>query len=1020
MRKVYFSLLILLLAGGCYFFFHYLKKDREGFGFSENRETESREGREENDEEVLARIKQEVLMTKDPVLGYVPTERLEQAARFMQNRVTTNGVGNSPNGSGSGGTVLGSSSGLVWAERGPSNIGGRCRAILFDKSDATGNTVLVGSVSGGLWRTTTFTNSTPGWVQISSVSANLAITSLAQDPTNALVMYAGTGEGYFNIDAVRGLGIYKSVDGGLTWNLLSSTTTGNANVNDFNYVEKVAVYTNGDVYAACISAVNCNRGGILKSADGGTTWTRVIGTFPTNGTSCTQAVDFNGYDIQFSLSGDIYATVIDNSAEYNTTPGNPAGKIYKSAAGTTVGNAGTWTNVAPSAGTGKFWQRIQVACSPSNNSKLYAIFQGTASAIGAIEVSTNGGTSWTKITNTNKWCDQGSSTSTDFSRNQAWYDLTLTVNPGNDAIVYAGGVDVMKTANSGTSWTQLTQWATGCTTLPTVHADIHNITFLPGSSTAFVIGCDGGIFYTSNSGTSFTSKDNGLNVTQYYGLAVHPTSGSNYMLAGAQDNGSHEFSTAGINAVATATGGDGAFCFIDQNNPTYQLTSYTDAAYSRSTNGGTSFSSWISTTNGHFINPADYDNTTQYLYCGYTDDILLRAGKITAASPTTKSITITSTAGLQVSALKVDPNTTDSVWVAMSIADDATTNVVPKLFVVGTASGTTPVINSISSLVLTAGSYISSIDVEKGNKSHILVTVSNYGVASIWESTDKGTTWTSLDNNGINLPDMPVRWGMILPSGANAGNGGNKGGLLIATELGVWSASVSNGTSTVWTQNAATMGNVRTDMLKWRSSDNLVAAATHGRGVFTASLFTALPLSFVSFTGKAEDKLNSLNWKVTNEINDNGFDIEREYEGESLFTKIGFVASRAAYGQTNNYSFDDQYIDLGRTNAVYRLKQIDINGNFSYSEIVSISRKASSKMVEYISASGNSLYIRLNNDNSSSPLHLQIIDLAGRVVINKNISRQSQPVDISSMVKGVYVLKLIDDKGVQFVQKFIK
>ncbi|HVM88310.1 MAG TPA: sialidase family protein, partial [Puia sp.] len=400
MKKLYFSGILLVGFLVCLLF---IKKCAiPCFISSHTNAREIGDGDEfKEEEEVFARIKQEVLMTKDPQLGYVPTDRLEAARqeiiRKMLSTPAAQTLGMTP-----GASTLGA--GLTWIERGPNNIGGRCRSILVDYSDATGNTVYVGSVSGGLWKTTNFTSSSTTWSQISSVSENLAITSLAQDPTNSNILYAGTGEGYFNVDALRGLGIYKSTDGGATWNLLPSTTTGGSNQYDFNYVQKVTVYSNGDVYASGISAVYCNRGGILKSTDGGASWTRVIGVY-SGGGSCSNAVDFNGYDIEFSLSGDIYASVID----YST--GTPAGKIYKSPAGSTVGNSGTWTNVAPSAGTGNYWQRIQVACSPSNNNRLYALFQGTGNGIGAIERSDDGGSTWTNITNSNKWCDGGSSAS---------------------------------------------------------------------------------------------------------------------------------------------------------------------------------------------------------------------------------------------------------------------------------------------------------------------------------------------------------------------------------------------------------------------------------------------------------------------------------------------------------------------------------------------------------------------------------------------------------------------------------
>jgi photosystem II stability/assembly factor-like uncharacterized protein len=519
MKKLYLLLTLMVVTAGLLLLVGpgkrmILRSEASGMSFDED----------EKEDGAGQALKQEVLMTRDPNLGYVPTERLLRYHDFMRSHpgLRAGGAGSraviTDGGSGNA-VVLGSSDGLTWAERGPNNIGGRCRAVLIDQSDATGNTVLVGSVSGGLWRTTNFTAASPTWSQNSTVLANLAITTLAQDPTDHSILYAGTGEGYFNIDAIRGLGIYKSTDGGITWSLLSSTTMGGANVNDFNFVQKVAVYSNGDVYAAGISATFCNTGGILKSTNGGSTWSRVTGTVPGSCGACGCVQAYNGYDITFSSGGDIYATVTD---------GDGTGRILKSPAGASVGNSGSWTDVTPSTGTGLLWQRISLAASPSNNSRVYAFIQDSATGgVGGIRRTDDGGTTWTNVNSSATWCDGGSSNGTDFARGQAWYNLSIAVNPGNDATVYAGGVDMMKTTNSGANWAQVTQWRSGCSSLPYVHADIHTISFMPGSTTSFIVGCDGGIFYTTDGGSSWVSKDAGLNVTQYYGVALHPSSGSN-------------------------------------------------------------------------------------------------------------------------------------------------------------------------------------------------------------------------------------------------------------------------------------------------------------------------------------------------------------------------------------------------------------------------------------------------------------------------------------------------------------
>lgn len=1006
MKKLILPILITALAA--LFIYKNLSNNKTTNEYETTVSKES--GAPDEQEELELRAKEEFLKTVDPALGYVPTDRLITGAVRAQQIMSSLG----PNSS----SLISS---LTWAERGPNNVGGRTRGFIFDANDPTGNTALAGGVGGGLWRTTNFKTGSPvTWTQIASVNQNLAITTIAQNPASLNIMYAGTGEGYNNIDAIRGLGVYKSTDYGVTWTLLASTTTGGTNQYDFSYVQKILVYTNGDVYAACRSAIYCNAGGLMKStsASGGAAWTRVIGTYPGGG--CAAATDFKIFDIEKSLGGDLWVSSV--------TATTGLGKIWKSPAGATVGNVGTWVDKTPT-GT---WQRIELACSATNNDRIYALLQGNTSAVGGIRRTDDGAaipsSSWTSINNTTLWCDAGTSSSTDFSRTQAWYDLTIAVKPNDDNTVFVGGVDIMRTTTAGASWLQLTQWASGCTTLPYVHADIHNITYLPGSSTEFVVACDGGLFYTSDGGTTFSTKNNGYNVTQYYSCAVHPTSGSNYMLAGAQDNGTHKFTSAGINAVSTATGGDGGFCEIDQKNPLQQITNYTGTNINLSNNSGGSFTYTGSYSTSRFINPGDYDtasstfpalSTSAFYYCGGATRAFRRLTiNFSTLTLSSSSFTVAaSTTNHAVSAVKVDPNTTNRVWFSMSSA--GSTSVIPQLFYASNANTASPTFTQITlPASITSGQYISSIDVENGNASHILITLSNYGIPSIYESTDLGVTWVSLDNNGVNLPDVPVRWGLFIPAGYEQATNA-VGGILLATELGVWGTNSVTGLTTPWAQNNSTMGNVRVEMLKLRGSDKMVAAATHGRGLFTSMLNVVVPIDYVWYKGTPLANSNRLNWKIANSFNNRGFEIERKYEADNTFTNIGYVtATNAASAE---YSFDDQLVDLTKPIAIYRLKQVDLDGKFSYSVQLPVKRSQLGKFIYYVSANKNTLFIRAGNKQGTTQVMVSIFNTQGKLILSKTNKYEDMNFNIAAFSSGIYFVKIKSlSTGEEQVTKFVK
>jgi hypothetical protein len=925
-----------------------------GNSFEREMEEEEEGGMSLHDRMDLA-MRQEFKMTKDPATGTIPRERLLIARDTLIERQKRNS------------RQLRTSASIAainWTERGPNNSGGRTRSIWVDMNDATKKTVWCGSVGGGLWKTTDITVASPAWIPVNDFFSNLAITSISQNPANTQEMYFTTGEGYFNADGIRGLGVFKSSDGGNTWSQLASTTGGN-----FQYIYRVVVNSAGVVFVATYF------NGLYRSANGGTTFTKVLGT----GLAITGAASNRCYDVDIASNGDIYATL--------------SGSIHKSTnAGVTFGAAMT----LPVTGS-----RIELATAQSDPNYVYAVLKSTAGndVVGIIR-SVDGGTTWTSRTEPVD-ADTGTP-ATDYSNGQAWYNLTIEVDPNNRDILYTAALDIFKSVDGANSWTQISHWYGGFG-FQNVHADNHLIYFEPGSSSVIYFGNDGGI-YRSVNGTVATPtisyRGAGYRTIQFYGCAIHPTSGSHVHLAGAQDNGSHRFGTAGLGPTTTVTGGDGAFCHIDQDQPAYMFTQYVYNNYRRSTNGGTSFTNVNFNNNGQFINPSDYDNTANHMYGAEA------AGNYTYwSNPQTGStftaVPVAAFAGSTVSAVTCSDATQDLVFFGLENGD---------VIKVSNANTATPTATNLSTGL--PNSYVSCIALERGNENHMLVTYSNYGVNSIWESSNGGTSWTSVEGN---LPDMPVRWALFNPiDGTQA---------LVATELGVWSTDLLNGATTNWGPSNSGLANVRTDMLQYRTSDNLIIASTHGRGLFSTTISSPTPLTWLSFEGKKTGAYAVLHWSTAQEYNNAGFEVERSEDGMN-FNKIGYIFAQGSVSSINQYTYTD-YTSKQGGKYYYRIKQVDNDGHFDYSNAVLVvmnDQMAFDFDEVYPNPFSNQLKLSFTS-NDSAPIQVQLRNIESEIVYETTLKNGSETLTINfgrtPLPAGTYFI-LANKQGEVVSRKVIK
>jgi len=798
-------------------------------------------------QEQLAQL--EYLKRIDPALGIVPYERLitanKQTDLLLRQRAPISGVS--------------------WEERGPNNIAGRTRALMWDPNDMTHKKVWAGGIGGGLWYTDDITATSPVWNKVNDFWNNIAISAIAYNPGNTQELYVGTGEGWRNDNNFQaGSGMWKSSNGGSTWSLLANTDPGSGSIDsDWRYINKIVVKSNGYVFATTKGRTG-PYGGIMRSTDGGNTWTKVLSVYP--GT-------YNwGADIEVAANGDLYCSfgVLTFGRVYKSTNANN-------------GALGTWTDLSSNIVLANV-ERIELACAPSDSNIIYAvarIYNGTANDIGWFKVSIDRGTTWSQIA-IPRLVDDGT---THFTRGQGTYDLILAVHPTNPNYVLAGGIDLHRTTNGGTSWTGISHW-TGSFGKPYVHADQHMILFRPGDSNQAIFSNDGGVFYSTNAGDGsatpvFSAKNTGYNVTELQTCAVKNTVNNHYFLTGSQDNSTQRFSMPQMNSTVVVIGGDGGYAHIDQLNPSIQLGSIVNNIIYRSLDGGLSFSLILNENTGWFVCPSEYDSQRKIFYSCANSGMLKKISGVDAAF-TISDITILA-GSAKACALKLSPFN-DVLFAGMDNGQ------IYKLTNPSTGSPTPTRIDNGVTPITNIG-WVSSIDVG-ANDNQILVTYSNYGVISVWETTDGGSHWYNKEGN---LPDIPILWILYNPD--------NRNQVLAATEIGVWSTdNFQPGTSAapVWGTSNNGLANTRCTMLRYRSADKLVAVSTAGRGLFTSDIFVTTPIAdfivdqSVSCTGSLTAHFSDASLRANNswawDIDNNGTTDYTVRNPTHIYTTPGFYS----------------------------------------------------------------------------------------------------------------------------------
>jgi hypothetical protein len=734
------------------------------------------------------------------------------------------------------------------------DIAGRVRAIMVDPNDE--NKLWAGSVTGGLWYSPDFRNNS-AWVPVSDNWENMSIASITHDPNNTQTYYVGTGESFTSVNIYResssaGVGIYKSTDGGNSWELLSSTS-------EFDYVNDIVVRNeNGQsvVYAGVASGSYQGRtfasnpsDGLYRSTDGGGSWTQVLPNI--DGSSVPYAVS----DIQLDGHNNIHVGTMRNLALEG------AGVILSSSDGLNWDlNASHVTRIKNEFGSGAIPGRVRLA---SAGDLVYAV--ATGGFLNSVnQLRDNPVLTRIMRLENDIWSEiQGPPQSW---ASIPWHALAIGVDPNNNNRYAVGGLNAHASSDAldpnGLSWIIVSDWVSmyhfsdylipyyGLSNSDSivnhfVHADVHDIQFVNGSSDEVLFANDGGVHYTSDFSKSFGVKNgerleeyasfrhinNSFSTTQYYTVTLHPEAGNMEVMAGSQDNSTHTNEDGKITYEHMIGGGDGAYAFFDSDDLNLRITSSQINNYNMWIDGVGKFYGFSS---GTFINPAEYDDRSNLLYANvavdggfemlitslqgqFLDNVAILnvnrfLGKNNLGLDTLTYIELGTNTTTAFSCLKLSPHDPEL---------DATMIVGNQLGDVYLVTGLP--FNSrarkIDNEQLPVG-YISSIDIGDTNND-ILVTFSNYGVESVWYTSNGGGLWENLERN---LPDIPVRHGIFNPLDDQK--------VMLATEAGIWGLENIQDQSSEWKSYNQGFPNVRVDMIKARGADSVIVAATHGRGLF--------------------------------------------------------------------------------------------------------------------------------------------------------------------------------------------
>lgn len=669
-----------------------------------------------------------------------------------------------------------------WEFEGPFNTGGRLSDVESHECD---DEIFLGAASGGIFKVAADGSS---WEAIFDDALSLSIGDIAIAPSDCEVMYVGTGEANCGggSQTYDGVGIYKSLDGGSTWE--------HKGLEESRNIGRIVIHPeNPDIaYAAAMGALfgDSPDRGIYKTSDGGDSWEQVLYVSDSTG----------GIDIVIhpDTPDILYAAMWERIRRPNRRNyGGPSCGIYK-----TTDGGENWTELTTGLPSpGEDVGRIGLDICDTDPDILYAIYADDIGYFEGVYKTQDGGDNWIQTND--------GSLSNCF-QSYGWWFGRIAVDPVDPNIAYVIGFDVHKTTNGGNSWSNISEWET--------HVDQHGLYIYPSDNDRVLLANDGG-FYMSDDGGSNWDFINTLPITQFYTCEIdeqHPER----LYGGTQDNGTNRTLTGSTDDWERIYGGDGFYVLVDPSNNNFVYAEYQYGGLGRSTNGGISFdgaTSGISSNDRKNWNtPVVFDpNNSSILYYG-SNKLYRSTNKAVSWSPISPDLTngpgLNLTYGT-LTTISVSPLNSDIIYTG---TDD------------GNAWVTTDAGDNWQSINTgLPNRWVTRVAADPWEENTVYVTFSGYRwneyIPHIFKSTDNGQNWIDISSN---LPEVPINDIIIDPMDNQT--------LYIANDAG---AFVSQNSGESWEVMGSNLPLVAVNDLDIHNETRKIVAATFGRSMYSYDLY---------------------------------------------------------------------------------------------------------------------------------------------------------------------------------------